>query len=433
MTKSSLNTPTLHQNTHLGFLFLFIHPKERILLKLYYSPKEQMTSLWKELWEGISDYDLLPAGCRALMPSVVRKMQLLESKDDWKQLSGMDLTFLSGLPRFVWTKNKFVLNQTLRIAEYLGRSGMELIAIKGTAELLAGQEMGMMRSTADIDLLIRPEDFELFKQKMSELGFYLIDDSHSNPLEIRSPLPKDQYVFKSNENMMLEVDVHLMVNQYQADDLFTALVWKGKVQSTQLQNLFVPSPRESFLIALVNAFRTHNWYAGSYLKYLCDSLTKLHWLHKEGLQDVLLDNDLESLHLQDWNKQIIQLGQYLSKLDEQLFTGFKLNPDNFPGDVSNSSTTQSKSIISRVNKLLTKNLSAEKKKYLIILLNLYNKAWKSRNKQGYYLKIIFFLVTDPFYQLFFLIKRRAESFFRKGNSKPTKKVLKTPISSMNWN
>jgi hypothetical protein len=77
-------------------------------------------------------------------------------------------------------------------------------------------------------------------------------------------------------------------------------------------------------------------------------------------------------------------------------------------------------------------VSAERKKYFLILLNLYSKAWKSRNKKGYFLKIIFFLVTDPFLQLFSLIERRAESFFVKTNSKTNKKALKTPISSMNW-
>jgi hypothetical protein len=431
MKKSLQNAPILNQKTALGFLSLHIHPKEYIFLKLYYSPREKMFGLWNELWDGILDYDLLPAGCRALMPSVVRKMQLLESQEDWKHVHGLDLTFLSGLPRFVWTKNKFVLKQTLRISEFIGRSGIEIIAIKGTAELLSGAETGMMRSTADIDLLIRPEDFELFSQKMSELGFDQINNSSLDRLEVRSPLPKDQYVFKSNDDMMLEVDVHLMVNQYQAHDLLTALVWQGKVQSTQLKNLFVPSPRESFLIALVNGFRMHNWYAGSYLKYLSDSLTKLDCLQKEGLQDVLQDNDLESLYLQDWNKQIIRLGQYLSEFDEQLFNSFKLNP-RVSEVVPNSSATQSKSITMLINKLLTKNVSAERKKYFLILLNLYSKAWKSRNKKGYFLKIIFFLVTDPFLQLFSLIERRAESFFVKTNSKTNKKALKTPISSMNW-
>jgi hypothetical protein len=427
------NVPTLYQNTPLGFLSLFIHPKEIILLKLYYSPKEKMMSLWEELWEGISDYDLLPAGCRALMPYVVRKFQLLESQEDWKRVHGLDLTFLSGLSRFVWTKNKVVLNQTLKIAEYVGRSGIELIAIKGTAELLGGQEMGMTRSTADIDLLIRPEDFDLFKEKMAELGFNPIDDAHLNLLEFRSPLPKDQYVFKSDDNKMLEVDVHLMVNQYQVEDTFTALVWQGKVQSSQLKNLFVPSPRESFLIALVNAFRMHNWYAGSYLKYLCDSLTKLDWLCQEGLQDGLKDQNLQSIHLQDWNIQIIRLGQSLSESDGQLFTSFKFNPDSPSFAGLHSHATLSEPTTFKVNQLLTKNLSAEKKKYFLILYNLYHKAWKSRNKQGYFFKIIFYLITDPFIQLSSMIRRRVRSFFAKRNSSSGYKNSKTPISSMNWN
>lgn len=432
MRKILMNTPTLKQNTHLGLLNLFIYPKEIILLKLYFSPKEQMMGLWKELWEGIPDYDLLPAGCRALMPSVVRKMQLLDLQEDWKHVHGLDLTFLSGLPRFVWTKNKFALNQTLRIAEHLDRSGIEIMAIKGTAELLSGAELGMMRSTADIDLLVRPEDFELFKQKMSELGFNLIDDSNLNSSKKRSPLPNDQYIFKSNGHMMLAVDVHLMVNQYQADDVLTALVWRDKIQSTQLQNLFVPSPRESFLIALINGFRMHNWYNGSYLKYLSDSLTKLDWLYNEHGQDVLQDSDLKSLNLQDWNEQIIRLGQCLREADEQLFTSFKLNPAKVSEVISNSSEKQSKSITVLFSKMLASALPEEEKKTFSILVHFYSNAWKSRNKQGYFIKVIFFLVTDPPIRLLFLLERKAKAFFTKGNSKTTNKALKTPISSVNW-
>ena len=430
MEKKNLNRLTINQRTSLGILNLQIHPKEYALLKLYFSPQEKMMGLWNELWEEIDDYDLLPAGCRALMPFLVKKLQYLEPQQDWKHIHGLDLTFLSGLPRFVWTKNKFVLNQTLRISEFIGKSGIDIIAIKGTAELLSGIEEGMMRSTADIDLLIRPEDFELFQKKMSELGFYLIDDSHLDRLEKRSPLPKDQYVFKSNDKMMLEVDVHLMVNQYQADDLLTSLVWQGKVQTTQLKNLFVPSPRESFLIALVNAFRMHNWYAGSYLKYLCDTLRKFDFLYKEGLQNHINDYDSESLNLQDWITQIIQLGLYLSEFEEGLFNSFKLNPtasDAVP------SFNSEQSIIIRSTKLFTKNMSAEKKKYILILLNLYSKAWKSRNKKGYLLKITLFLITDPFFQLFSLIQRRAEIILKGKNTKTSKKFLKTPISSINWN
>ena len=433
MNNSLPNTPTLHQETVLGFLNLHLHPKECILLKLYFSPKEKMFGLWNELWEGIHDYDLLPAGCRALMPSVVRKMQLLELDENWKQLKDIDLAFLLGLPRFVWTKNKFILNQTLRIAEFVGSSGIEIVAIKGTAELLSGADTGMLRSTSDIDLLIKPKDLDLFTQKMAEMGFEQIDNSHEDTVGKRSPFPKDQYVFRSKDKMMLEVDVHLMVNQYQPDDLLTALVWQDKIQSTHLNNLFVPSSRESYLIALVNGFRMHNWYAGSYLKYLGDSLTKLDSFCKEGFQDVLEDNIVEALNLQDWNNQIIQLGYYLSELDKDVFKCFKLKVDMDQVSISKSSALRSKLPNKNINILWMMNLSAEKKKYLLIILNLYAKAWKSRNKRGYFMKIIFFLVTDPVIRLFSLLGRRSSSiFFVKRNSNQNKKLLKTPISSLNW-
>jgi len=416
MKDSLLDYKSLHQQTIIGQLKLTLHPKEFTLLKLRYAPKQELMKLWSELWKDIQDYDDLPAGCRTLMPSVVSRIQRMGIDENWKRVHGLDLTFLVGLPRYVWTKNKYLLNQTLRIAEHVGRSGIEIVAIKGMAELLSDAEMGTMRSTFDLDLLIRPEDFDIFTQKMSEIGYRQID-TNKGILEKRSPLPKDQFLFMAENGSKLQVDVHLMVDKYKADDRLTELVWLGKVPSKHCATLFVPSPRDRFLISLVNGFRITNWYSGSYLKYLSDALSEFNIMHQDENQN---DHRIgfESLNIQDWHKQILQIGREIALFDEQIMENHGLNQIQESGAVLSSPGVRSISLKESIFRKLTGSLSSEKKLNLFILLNLYSQVWQSRGKQGFSGKAIKFLLLDPLLQIVSVMGRRAQKLWKHKNPGP---------------
>jgi hypothetical protein len=434
MKKDQSNSQKLYQNTILGQLKLNLHPKEIILLKLRYAQKQEIMKLWTELWEGIQDYDHLPAGCRALMPSVVRKLEYMELYEDWKHVHGLDLTFLVGLQRYVWTKNKYLLNQTLRIAEHVGRSGIEVVAIKGMAELLSDTEMGIMRSTSDLDLLIKPKDLDLFKKKMYEIGYEQIIQSEGI-LDKRSVLPKDQFVFRPKEGSGLELDVHLMVNKYQVNDRLTELVWIGKVPSKQCPTLFVPSIKERFCIALVNAFRITNWYSGSYLKYLNDALSDIQSIDQENKHEFLFIG-CESLNLQDWQQQIIQLGMDVGIVDEIMMKRFGLNQTLVSNTVLKSvANSNSISLRDYINRWLTKKLSPEKSLDFYLLLNLYSQVWQSRHRAEVSSKAMKFLLTDPLLQLNSFIGRRFRSLYVWKDKHPSlkKKFPHTPMGNLKWN
>jgi hypothetical protein len=311
----------LNQKTQLGDLNLFLHPKECTILKLKFAPKDRMMELWRELWDGISDYDLLPAGCRTLMASVIKKIQLLEIEEDWKKVNGMDLNFLTGLPRFVWAKNKTMQNQTIRIAEYVRSSGIEIVAINGTAELLLGEKSDIMRSNSYIDLLIKPDDLELFKQKISEIGYSVVN-KNKGLFKIIKSLPSDGYLFGSKNSFLLEIDVHLLVEKYFEDNQLTQRVWKSKVQSVYCDNLFIPSPNERFFISIINAYRIENWHSGFYLKYLSDSVNCLDLMDQKKM-DGTWATETELLNSQDWASQLILSGVDFGKIDEKMFNSLK--------------------------------------------------------------------------------------------------------------
>jgi len=432
MKDSLLDFNILHQQTILGELKLYLHPKESIMLKLIYAPKEEMLQLWSELWDGIGDYDNLPAGCRTLMASVVNKLQRMGFEEDWKRVHGLNLTFLSGITRFVWTKNKFMLSQMLRIAEHVGRSGIEIVAIKGMAELLLDTEMGLMRSTSDLDLLIKPKDFDIFSQKMSELGYRQIETSEEFLVK-RSPLPKDQYLFLSNKGYKLEIDVHLMVDKYHLDGHLTEQVWLGKVPSKQCPNLFIPSPRDRFLISLVNVFRITNWYPGSYLKYINDALYAINKMtQKEDSNQLLIG--IETLNYQDWLQQILQVGQNIRLFNEQIAEAYSLN--HVSDSYANSKLQRfsinflKKGIFSK----LTRMLSQKNNFKLLYILNRYSLLWQYKVKQLGSIKAIKFLFIYTFTSIIFFILRKILTIFnwKKKIIDVENPLAKTPISNIKW-
>jgi hypothetical protein len=388
MKNASLDSTILYQKAFIGGWSLELHPKEMLILKLRFAPREKILDLWAELWHDIYDYDELPPACRALMPTVIRRMQTENVSEDWKIIHGLDLSFLVGLPRYVWTRNKFMLNQTKRIASHVGEAGIEIVAIKGMADLISDAHDGMMRSTVDLDLLIRPEDFDLFKNKMSEIGFELQLMSEGASLML-----SDQFQFVPTDGTNSFVDLHLMANKYQEDDRLTTMIWKGKVPSNVCPTLFLPSDRERFWLSVANAFRLQNWQYESHLKYLNDALNYLSVMNTENMDEVLKNGENLQL-LQDWQEQVIQLGCDLDILKSDICTSQEKTYERH----NHSNGT--------IKRLLNDKLSSvtlHKLRYPIILLDIYIQTFRARNIKGNYWKVMRYLsVGIPYKAILFI-------------------------------
>jgi hypothetical protein len=311
------------------------------------------------------------------------------------------LSYLVGLPRYVWTRNKIMLNQTKRIASHVGEAGIEIVAIKGMGDLISDAEDGMMRSTVDLDLLIRPEDFSVFKINMSELGYELQEHNGSASL-----IPHDQLQFVPTNGTQSYVDLHLMANKYQEDDRLTATIWKEKMPSNVCPTLFVPSRQGRFWLSVANAFRLHNWQTESHLKYLNDALAYLSTSDGENIEETVEKG--KKIHLlQDWQEQIIQLGFGLDILKNK--THLSLDKTN-----NNYSKSKIKLIIQKKINNKINSITNYKIRYAIELSDKYTQNWRARNAKGNYWKVILFLSTKVLYKVTTFVWRRIRSRFRTG-------------------
>jgi hypothetical protein len=192
-------------------------------------------------------------------------------------------------------------------------------------------------------------------------------------------LPKDGCVFRSKNSFLLEIDVHILVEKYHENNQLTERVWKSKVQSIYCDNLFIPSQRERFFISLINAYRIGNWYSGSYLKYLSDSINYLDLMNQKNI-DCIRATEAELLNNQDRVDQIIQLGVHIGKINEKMFSSFK--------KIQNSPTAtfffQTARKPAQLNNYLFRNifiaLSVNKQSAILNYINIYNYCWNfSRN------------------------------------------------------
>ena len=397
-----MNSNRLYQKAFIGKWSIDLLPKELLMLKLRFAPREKLLDLWADLWEGITDYDELPPACRALMPMVLRRLQTENVSENWKRIHGLDLSFLVGLPRYVWTKNKIMVNQTKRIASHVGEVGIEIMAIKGIADLILGADDGMMRSTVDLDVLIRPEDFEVFKIKMSELGYEL-----ENQNEKTSHIPRDEFQFVPTDGSKATVDVHFMANKFNEEDRLTAILWKEKIPTPICTTLFVPSPREGFWLSIANAFRFHNWHYENHLKYLSDAFTYLSTIDTKSIEDIV-ENGRKLQILQDWQEQVIQLGCDLDILDHELVSSIPKKKNIHKYSIGNLKLITHNYINKKID-----NIKPYKIGYALELSIKYAKMWGARSVKGNYWNIVYLLITDILYHISTFILRRIRSLFRK--------------------
>lgn len=324
--KAAMILPThsvaeLRQKTFVGQLSLQLSSQECAILQLLTAPKGDMLHLWKLFWEGIPHYDDLPVSSRLLLPAAVRRLQHLQVSG-WQEVHGLDLTFLTGLPRYFWAKNQYYLNQTRLIAQGAHAQGIRIVALKGMAELLEGSITAMMRSTRDLDLLVRPEELDVFREVVRELGYSEFNSQAGRLLNL--PIPRDQFWFRSPDKKLADIDAHVLVDKYRFGNQITRVVWEGIRPVAGSEGLFVPAPQARFWIAVANVFRAGNWAEGSHLKYLDDAFHALSGMQQTELEETLRQGREEGL-LHDWQEQVIQLGLQLRIFGKETTESLRTN------------------------------------------------------------------------------------------------------------
>ncbi len=279
---------SLRQKIPFGELVLQLRQEEIAILQLISCENEDALIYWIKLWENISNYEDLPFTCKELMPSAVQKIQSCCDENTWKKYIPAHAEFLAGLPRFTWTKNQYIIHQYKKIACALEGNNIEFIALKGVCEMLDGNELALMRTSRDIDLLIHENDWDACKIIFENLGW----KSAEKPVElfsITNPIkPPGETLF--SQKRIFDLDVHFSGNlgPKSFSQKFTSEIWNRKVSSKSNPTLYIPSIEDRFLITILNANKLNNWRNGHTSKYLFDLLAILKMMDSKQLENTRL-------------------------------------------------------------------------------------------------------------------------------------------------
>lgn len=254
---------------------------EITMLQLLLTPNSEALQHWKRFWYEVPDYELAPFGCKELMPLAVRKMQMIEPQSDWQSVVPSHASFLASLPKYAWTKNKVILLQCYKLCDQLHQRGVEVMAIKGIAEMIRIPDIMLMRTSRDIDLLIHPKDLCVSVELFQSLGW------HSDQVINGIPSPLSEFEGNSftfdHPNYPVSLDIHFDAvsdGRGQYGD-FTSELWLNKQSAPCDHPIFLPSPENRFCLFLANAFVPDNWTSGLVNKYLFDLLFQLQYMSYE--------------------------------------------------------------------------------------------------------------------------------------------------------
>ncbi len=280
----------LHQKIQFGSLELSLNDHEVSILKLLLAPSSSALTHWKRLWESLPTYDDLEFSCKELMPSAIRRLQSSVPPESWQNVCSRDITRLLGLPRHLWTKSHYILNQYKAISEALKREGIEHVALKGIGELLANTEYSLMRTLRDIDLLIKPSDETRCKVVVAALGW---NPPPQRPFDSLSSVVKPHAEALVHTEGVMELDIHVgaISGRFSNSEDFTEEIWKQLVPSSTNPSLYIPAERHRLIIAVANAYVPFNWQNGHFCKYIFDAYSIANLMREEEIQLAIEDGE----------------------------------------------------------------------------------------------------------------------------------------------
>jgi Uncharacterised nucleotidyltransferase len=266
-------TVELSQDIPFGIMRLTLSDEEVAILKLFSSGDNDPIKYWEQLWKNTKDYEDLLFSCKELMPSAVKKIQTICTEDQWKQFIPKNAQFLTGLPRYTWTKNQYIINEYQKIAALLDKENIEFLALKGVCEMLDGSTLSFMRTSRDIDILIHEEDWLKCKKILNNMGWVQSEKSRKSAF-LKSPIKSHAENFKKSERIF-DLDVHFVaIPGAKSNSInFTSNLWKRKVKAKEFSTYYIPSLEDRYIITAANVFNLHNWANGHTTKYFYDLLS----------------------------------------------------------------------------------------------------------------------------------------------------------------
>jgi hypothetical protein len=290
-----------------------ISVKEQLGLQMALGSAEIERSQWESFWGDVESYDDLPYGCHLIMHRIIRKIQRTDWMLSWKVVGSKKLDFLSGLPKYNWTKNQVLRKHVHRIDAVFTKLPVTVFAFNGLAENIGEPGPPWIRSNPLAEVLIERQDYEESKTALEESGYELALTVPWNNVG-RIAGTKRIFVHTSDN-----LSCHLYVLYTETDVNLRALyasLCKNAQESTQhgLRSLRIPDIRTRFLFSVQQVLRASNLATGIYLVHLMDTLNLLRSMTREDVQSIsslLVSGTLPPA----WVVQVIDLGKSLGIID----------------------------------------------------------------------------------------------------------------------
>ena len=166
--------------------------------------------------------------------------------------------------------------------------------------------MAFMRTTRDIDLLIKKEDLNKCTAILKQIGWVIGSAGRDGEL-INNLIEQQAYTYKKAD-VVIELDLHLAAisDIYSNIDSFTKHIRDGAIVLNSAEGLIVPSPEGRLLITIANVYKIHNWLDGHYCKYIFDAACILNAMDQAKI-DKCIDDGRRLLGLGDKIEQVMDI------------------------------------------------------------------------------------------------------------------------------
>jgi hypothetical protein len=262
-----------HESTSVGWIqseYEF-ERQEICALKLLLSDTKDVTHNFLQLWDSIDHYENATFGVKEMMPTIVNKLQRMDRLTTLRTRLNQDYFMLLGLPKYTWTKNTYARNQLKIIKRVLHENNIPFILLKGIAETFLNPEALNARTCRDIDILIKPDDINLFNKVANSIGWRCPDLDQRNNLNSFAQFALNAFTFR-NADHIIDLDVHFGGAQlnWSANTVFVDYIWKHAVMIDSTNSLLIPNIESRLLLSAWNLFDIENMKSHQMLKYLYD-------------------------------------------------------------------------------------------------------------------------------------------------------------------
>lgn len=136
---------------------------QEALLHACLCPPELFGQHW-QVWRDAEDIERLDESSNRLLPLLFRQAELAGWEDH-------EMGRLRGIYRYQWCRNQLMLAELRRITQALNLASTEVLLLKGAAMIATYYEDPALRPMSDLDIMVRPDDFEKASQILRQLGY----------------------------------------------------------------------------------------------------------------------------------------------------------------------------------------------------------------------------------------------------------------------